>query len=562
MKPILLLLYSSLLLALNTVCAQTESRTIPGVFTGDHWDNDWKVMQVSPDGKEVLFQQAKYHLLLVREGKLLSIDTYVPLDFGSIRVSPDHTISYSTATGVSDGSPGRVGYNFSPIPKIDSYISVLMPLIANKPSKIFVDTNYILGINNQGQLLTTSPWLIAGRVGGYKCLRLLDPKTYKLLKVLRTDTLGWASSAVFFNSNYTALLTSNVYSAERRTVQIFPFGSDSVIKGTLPLEDAWHYTTADEHYIYAADKDTFGVYSMHTGQLLYNTITATALPKPEWSYRRCLYAYAGNGHIFRFDREQAIVQELEASPSGLNTIKTYPLDKSNLQPLPPANQRYQMAICAGPSLVIIPRIRIDVSGPENVGYIIDLPSGKVTLQIAPFYNVGAEQLAREAKYQEGERLYWEKHEADKKANAKAEAAAAQKEREADCQRIINEEKWKQGTHIPLGALVYKSTQPGTSCRVGYAIWGFDCDTKHFTARGLYHYDADAHRIDYSLCETGPFVICPKCDGHPTSTSTQWIKDDAVHQTNFNTYKRDPNAVKQVQATTTCDRCRGKGYVKQ
>ena len=542
-------------------------KTIPGVFTGDRWDDDWKVMQVSPDGREVLFQQRPYcHMLLLKEGRFYTFEQYWPInDMQLCRVSPDHSLSFQNSPGISDGRGLYGGMNPTLAPAAKNYIAVLSRLVDTKPVKVFSDTNFIVGINNQNQLLVSEAWTRDHKLRGFKGLRLLDPKTYKTLKVLRTDTLynntapDPLNQPVFlFNSTYTALLSTYFVSGETIGVDIYPFGSDSVIRGGVIRQSIWTYPMADQHYIYAPDKDTLLIYSMHTGRLLYKTVYATALPKPEWSYRRCLYTMAGNGHLYRYDREAATVYEEEVMPEALHTVKAYPLHLP--QPFPSGNQRYQMAACAGPSLVIIPRIRRDESGPENEAYVIDLPSGRMTLRIAPFFNIGAAQLQKEAAYQAESRAYYAKLEADRKAEKQKEASDAMAQNNADCQRIINEAKMKQGTALPIGALVYK--RGSGSCRNGYAIWGFDCDTRHFTATGLNGYDADASNLDYSLCETGPYMICPACGGHPTSTRTQYVKDDAWHQTNFNVYKSDPNAVKQVQVTTTCKRCGGKGVVRK
>ncbi len=85
--------------------------------------------------------------------------------------------------------------------------------------------------------------------------------------------------------------------------------------------------------------------------------------------------------------------------------------------------------------------------------------------------------------------------------------------------------------------------------------------QHFTAAGLGTYDANADKSYYTLCDIGPYGICPECNGHPISTNDEYIKDDNWHQTNFNVYTLNPNAVKKVTVTTTCKRCGGKGIVK-
>ncbi|MEP7164588.1 MAG: hypothetical protein ABI741_07835 [Ferruginibacter sp.] len=544
-------------------------KTIPGVFTTDHWDSDWKVMQVTPDGHAVLFQVgSKCYILLPKEGRLNMVEQYWPMNGEhECRISPDHSLSYQNSPNICDGR-GLYG-SMSPTlaPNAKNYVAVLSRLTDIKPLKVFSDTNFIVGINKQNQLIVSSAWTREHRLTGLKGLRLLDPKTFNTLKVLRTDTLynntaqDPINQPVFlFNSTYTALISTYFVSGDYIGINIFPFGSDSIIRGGTIRQQTWHYPTADEHYIYAADKDSLLVYSMHTAKLLYKTVYATATSKPAYNYRRCLYTLAGNGHLYRYDREQSAVYEEEVTPDALRTVKTYPLHFDNTLPFPTGNQRYQMAACAGPSLLIIPRNRVDDNVPENAAFVIDLPSGKMTLRIAPFFNINAAQLEREAKYFANEAAYNAKSEADMKAAKKAEADAALQARYADCERILAEAKMKIGTYYPMGALVYKN-EPGHSCRIGYAIWGFDCDTKHFTAAGLGTYDADADKSSYRLCELGPYGICPECNGHPLSSSSEYIKDDSWHQTNFNVYKRDPNALKKVNVTTTCKYCKGKGVVR-
>lgn len=118
-----------------------------------------------------------------------------------------------------------------------------------------------------------------------------------------------------------------------------------------------------------------------------------------------------------------------------------------------------------------------------------------------------------------------------------------------------------GKNIPIGALVYK-TEGRASCRSGFAIWGFDCAAKSFTAIGPNVNEKNCKSNDYTICKFGPYVMCPECGGNPKSSKTEYVKDDAWHQTNFNVYKSDPNAVKKVEIITICRRCKGEGVIRK
>ncbi|MBC7912901.1 MAG: hypothetical protein H7Y07_02155 [Pyrinomonadaceae bacterium] len=538
---------------------QPLMKTIPGIITHDAWEVGGRVLQVSPDGKEVAFHQSwSTYILRPADG---SFTSYAPNWSTRYNLSPDHSIAYGNVTNFYSITNSKDFYAaLTAAPKPNQYAAFLGNFKDSKLQKVFRDTNYVLGINQQNQLIVTTAWAKNRYPAGMLGLRLVDVKTGKILKVLRKDTLFRAlhpiyPPSIYFNSTYTALLGTEY----EGTTTIFPFGTDSVMSAPLGRELRGHIMS-DQHYIYTERRGDLSVFSLHSGKFLYKVSFPTTLASAPYSYTRCIYTQAGNGRLYRYDREQAAVYEEEVLPTGLRTIKTYPLHSDNVQPLPITNQWYDIAACAGPSLLITPHTRTDGDKPENVGYAINLPSGKVALRIAPFYNASAGQIAKEVAFRQSEDAYEAKMVEEKKAAKQAEITKELAAKYAECDRILAEAKMKIGTYYPMGALVYSRAE-GASCRTGYAIWGFNCNTKKFTAAGLGTYDADAEKLNYVLCDLGPYAICPECDGHPFKTSTQYIKDDSWHQINFNVYKMDPNAVKKIDVTTTCKRCLGKGVVK-
>lgn len=376
--------------------AQQGPKIIPGVFRGEHWDEDFKVLQVTPDGSRVTFEQfRRFHTLLLKEGRFV---TAKPKWTG--RLSPDQTYTYTNQPGIDDGRSNFGSYETGPNKVALVYGAVLARLEDDNPLKVFIDTNFIVGMNTQNQLIVSTAWTNgSARIKGLKGLRLLDPKTFKELKVLRTDTIlhtvpDFYLPRIWFNSTYTALLRQKAEASHSPTM-VYPFGTDSVVECEAITYCAAPEAPVDQHYLYENTDSGLNVYSIHSGKMLYRVPGAPGSKGMPYVYRRNLYAPAGNGRLYRYDREQKEVYEEQVTDAGLHTVKTYPLSADNPTFLTD-KQWYFMAAAAGPSLVFAPRFRIDGNVPENEGYVLDLPSGKLSLRIAPFFNPDTAQLAQEA----------------------------------------------------------------------------------------------------------------------------------------------------------------------
>jgi hypothetical protein len=300
------------------------------------------------------------------------------------------------------------------------YGAVLARLEDDNPVKVFIDTNFIVGMNLQNQLIVSTAWKSNGRLGGLKGLRLLDPRTFNELKVLRTDTIlrtvpDMYLPRIWFNSTYTALLRQKEIG--QSPTMVYPFDSDSVVECESITYNRRPQQLVDQHYLYENTDSGLNVYSIHSGRKLYLVPGNPATADRPWTYRHHV-ALAGNGRLYRYDQEKKTVYDEQVTDTGLRRLKTYPLSADN-QKFLSDGQSYFVA-AAGPSMIFTPRVRKDGDVPENVGYVLHLPSGKLSLRIAPFFNPDTAFLAHEAKVREENRTWpqrkaaWEQKQCDEK----------------------------------------------------------------------------------------------------------------------------------------------------
>ena len=111
-----------------------------------------------------------------------------------------------------------------------------------------------------------------------------------------------------------------------------------------------------------------------------------------------------NDHLFRFDRENLsrweganlhkepnMVYEEAIENGALKLVNQWKVDMRDESVA--SKQTYGMTVGKGPTLLIYPLS----SGVDNRGFLIDLPSQKLTRTIVPFFNPDAAALAQQAR---------------------------------------------------------------------------------------------------------------------------------------------------------------------
>jgi hypothetical protein len=278
-----------------------------------------------------------------------------------------------------------------------------------------VGDHFGFGVDAQGRVIATRAVLneAKNRLACFIGLYTLDRKTGQELSTLRTDTIykpgrfGFGSYGPDYSygapEKWSLQPSYLLIKAATKRLQVFPFNSTDV--ATIHYEELgderFEPELMDEGHVYMhttgfrAGQDLLA-YSRRSGAL------AARHKFPEAKNHQMLYAMGAN-RLYRYDREKAMAYVEEPRAGVFVATDSFKVAGLSL----PYTQRWVMQVCKGPSLFFTP---LEVEPGEaggaatNTASLVQLPTGRISLRITPFYNrstaIAAQQAADQKAFNE------------------------------------------------------------------------------------------------------------------------------------------------------------------
>ena len=543
----------TLLLGGAALAEESWSSPVAGLLQTDQKAFDHRTAISSPDGNTVAFgTYGGYALFNVPERSFKWLD----LGEQNGRLSPDLNFVY--------GNVPTSGELWRPVSK--RWSSFTRGALTGEPLKEWNQEYYILGMDAANNVIASKTSLVSedGRdyIGAMQGLFLLDRKTGKILKTLRSETLYQRSKVTqfiqfYFNTSMDALLIQTDLDAKEK--QVYPLDGSPMVSlrcGRLDnpnLEIGQRYILTRSGSVYGS---YLGIHDLKKGGA---EIVSQSYPsKPQNNSHKGDPMIFGlkDDHIFRFDRENVyqqpnLVYEEVVENGALKTVNQWKVDMRGEMPDP--DQKCAMSVTRGPTLLIYPlsRSAADKSGSANRAFLIDLPSQKLVRYIAPFFNPNAATLAAEARFKAAN----DEYHASQKKEAEDKLAAAIKANWTD-------KGYKRGRTYFFGS-AYLIMDGYDAAKDQYRLW-----------RPLQRYEGNGHFMeaqrmtvagyswrggDYSTAKQ--YRKCEECEGDGHVEYTEYTsKEKELPWGYFSGIETKKITTTATNKTKICSPCSGQGVV--
>jgi hypothetical protein len=533
------LLTLSLLFFTGISYGQTP-KTLPGVFTYD-LSLTYDYVNVSQAGNSIALRRGSnlYVFFDFQKGAITQLDR------GLTKISSNHRYLFEASRYLAaypSGSEPKYGWQIKSA-----------GIYSDTALRTIITDHLALDMDDKGNILATSIWYDSTHWywSGMKGLYKLDRTSGKVLQTINEDTIfvcndrmGCAFQGFYLQKKYFAYAPKTY----GEPVAIYPL--DGSQKSIIPAHN-YHTVYADSTLLFTVGDST----------LDYRKLTAFDVRTGQQLAQKRINRTSHKGQLFSSTKNKLYILQIVAgtieewSVENGEFINTKTWDVNATMQLA-KDQTYEFFVAKGPSFFVVPvKMNVAEAGgfAANTAHVLNGASNKITMQVFPFYNRTADDVAKQAKAKADQDAYLAKYKAKQDSLEHPEKY---------CHLFWNTDKWRKGLTIFWGAAYH-------------ILADYDCkEDKYKLWRPAQLYEGKGHYMEpkYILVpgdqiRTGnyysklQYVICEACEGDGTYERTVYTtKTKELPWGYFSGIETKKITTTSTTTKERCSKCMGNGVV--